>query len=85
MPDQVVILFMFAVVTSFGIIWVANDMRLRFQARYLEYCFYFTLVAVDVSILPYVPGVIGQEKAIMAQQAQPRGECSRSPVYGLEC
>ena len=29
MPDQVVILFMFAVITSFGIIWVANEMRLN--------------------------------------------------------
>ena len=29
MPDQVVILFMFAVVTSFGIIWLANEMWLN--------------------------------------------------------
>ena len=82
MPDQVVILFMFAVVTSFGIIWLANEMRLKFQARYLEYCFYFTLVVVAYGFVnwiapfaagqtlfafPYVPGVIGQKKATVAQ------------------
>jgi hypothetical protein len=54
MPDQVVILFMFAVVTSFGIIWVANEMRLRFQARYLEYCFYFTLVTVTYGFVNWI-------------------------------
>jgi DNA-binding CsgD family transcriptional regulator len=54
MPDLVVILFMFAVVTSFGIIWVANDMRLRFQARYLEYCFYFTLVTVTYGFVNWI-------------------------------
>lgn len=54
MPDQVVILFMFAVVTSFGIIWLANEMRLRFQARYLEYCFYFTLVTVTYGFVNWI-------------------------------
>jgi hypothetical protein len=54
MPDQVVILFMFAVVTSFGIIWIANEMRLRFQARYLEYCFYFTLVTVAYGFVNWI-------------------------------
>ena len=29
MPDQVVILFIFAVITSFGIIWLANEMWLN--------------------------------------------------------
>jgi DNA-binding CsgD family transcriptional regulator len=54
MPDQVVILFMFAVVTSFGIIWVSNEMRLRFQARYLEYCFYFTLITVTYGFVNWI-------------------------------
>ena len=54
MPDQVVILFMFAIVTSFGIIWLANEMRLRFQARYLEYCFYFTLVVVAYGFVNWI-------------------------------
>ena len=54
MPDQVVVLFMFAVVTSFGIIWVANEMRLKFQARYLEYCFYFALVTVTYGFVNWI-------------------------------
>jgi len=54
MPDQVVILFMFAIVTSFGIIWVANEMRLKFQARYLEYCFYFALVTVAYGFVNWI-------------------------------
>ena len=54
MPDQVVILFMFAVITSFGIIWLANEMRLKFQARYLEYCFYFALVTVTYGFVNWI-------------------------------
>ena len=54
MSDQVVILFMFAVMTSFGIIWVANEMRLKFQARYLEYCFYFALVTVTYGFVNWI-------------------------------
>ena len=54
MPDQVVILFMFAVITSFGIIWLANEMRLKFQARYLEYCFYFAVVTVTYGFVNWI-------------------------------
>ncbi len=46
MPDHVVILFMFGVLTSFGMIWLANELRLRTAARYLEYNFYFILSAL---------------------------------------
>ncbi len=46
MPDQVVILFMFAVLTSFAMVWLANELRLRYAARYLEYNFYFVLSAL---------------------------------------
>ena len=46
MPDHVVILFMFAVLTSFGMVWLANELRLRYAARYLEYNFYFVLSAL---------------------------------------
>ena len=46
MPDHVVILFMFAVLASFGMVWLANALRLRYAARYLEYNFYFMLSAL---------------------------------------
>ena len=46
MPDHVVILFMFGVLASFGIVWLANELRLRYPARYLEYNFYFVLSAL---------------------------------------
>ncbi len=46
MPGNVVILFMFGVLASFGIVWLANDLRLRYQARYLEYNFYFILSSI---------------------------------------
>jgi len=46
MPDQVVILFMFGILASFGLVWFANELRLRYPARYLEYNFYFVLSAV---------------------------------------
>jgi hypothetical protein len=39
MPDHVVILFMFGVLASFGMVWLTNDLRARYQARYLEYNF----------------------------------------------
>ena len=46
MPDHVVILFMFGVLTSFGMVWLAGELRTRHSARYLEYNFYFVLSAV---------------------------------------
>lgn len=46
MPDHVVILFMFGVLAGFGIVWFANELRSRYQARYLEYNFYFLLSSV---------------------------------------
>ena len=46
MPDNVVVLFMFAVLTSFGMVWLSNVLRLRYATRYLEYNFYFILSAL---------------------------------------
>ncbi|MCW8885288.1 MAG: helix-turn-helix transcriptional regulator [Motiliproteus sp.] len=46
MPDNIVILFMFSVLASFGIVWFANVLRTRYQARYLEYNFYFILSSI---------------------------------------
>jgi DNA-binding CsgD family transcriptional regulator len=46
MPDSIVILFMFSVLASFGIVWFANALRTRYQARYLEYNFYFILSSI---------------------------------------
>lgn len=58
MPDHVVILLMFGVLTSFGIVWLANELRLRYPSRYLEYCFYFILSAICYGfanwIVPFV-------------------------------
>lgn len=46
MPDAIVILFIFSVLASFGLVWFANEIRLRGRARYLEYNFYFILGSV---------------------------------------
>ena len=69
MPDQVIILFMFAVVTSFGIIWASNVIRLQSQARYGEYYFYFILIALVYGfvnwILPFITlSLIDAENAV---------------------
>ncbi len=54
MPDHVVVLFMFGVLASFGTVWLANDLRLRYQARYLEYNFYFVLSATCYGIVNWI-------------------------------
>jgi DNA-binding CsgD family transcriptional regulator len=54
MPDHVVILFMFAVLASFGIVWIANELRLRYPARYLEYNFYFILSALCYGFVNWI-------------------------------
>jgi len=54
MPDHVVILFMFAVLTSFGMVWLANELRLRYPARYLEYNFYFVLSALCYGFVNWI-------------------------------
>ena len=46
MPDNIVILFLFATLAGFGIVWSATLLRSRYQARYLEYNFYFILSSV---------------------------------------
>lgn len=46
MHDSIVILFMFGALVSFGIVWSANALRIRYQARYLEYNFYFILSSI---------------------------------------
>jgi DNA-binding CsgD family transcriptional regulator len=54
MPDHVVILFMFGLLSGFGIVWLANDLRLRYQARYLEYNFYFILSSICYGFLNWI-------------------------------
>jgi len=54
MPDHVVLLFMFGVLASFGIVWLANELRLRYPARYLEYNFYFILSALCYGFVNWI-------------------------------
>lgn len=54
MPDHVVVLFMFGVLTSFGMVWLANELRLRYPARYLEYNFYFVLSAICYGFVNWI-------------------------------
>jgi len=54
MPDHVIILLIFAVLSSFGIVWLANELRLRYPARYLEYNFYFILSALCYGFVNWI-------------------------------
>jgi DNA-binding CsgD family transcriptional regulator len=71
MPDQVVILFMFAVLTSFGIVWLANELRLRYPARYLEYNFYFILSALCYGFANWIAPFVVLSLAEVAGASDP--------------
>ncbi len=67
MLGQIVPLFIFAVICSAGIIWLSHDLRSRFQARYLDYYFYFSLAVVGYGLLNW----IGPYVTIYASQQVP--------------